>query len=74
MSNTKRRMERQELTDRIAIINERIRTHLSQAQRANTHFDAHTHYEDISELAKTAGAIVKQIEHIDTMPVQEQML
>jgi hypothetical protein len=74
MNNTKRRIERQELTDRIAIINDRIRTHLSQAQRADTHFDAYTHYEDISELAKTAGAIVKQIEQIDTMPVQETML
>jgi Trp operon repressor len=74
MSNTKRRIERQELTDRIAIINERIRTHLSQAQRADTHFDAYTHYEDIATMAKTAQSIVKQIEHIDTMPVQEQML
>jgi hypothetical protein len=74
MNNTKRRIERQELADRIAIISDRIRTHLSQVQRADTHFDAYTNFEDISELAKTAGAIVKQIEHIDTMPVQETML
>ena len=74
MSNTKRRIQRQELMDRMTIINERIKSHLSQAQRADTHFDAITHYADIQELAKTAQTIVTQIEQIDAMPIQEKML
>ena len=74
MTDAKRRIQRQELMDRIAIINDRIKSHLSQAQRADTHFDACTHYADIQELAKTAQTIVTQIEHIDAMPIQEKML
>lgn len=74
MTDAKRRIQRQELMDRIAIINDRIKSHLSQAQRADTHFDACTHYADIQELAKTAQTIVTQIEQIDAMPIQEKML
>lgn len=74
MTNAKRRIQRQELADRMTIINERIKSHLSQAQRADTHFDACTHYADIQELAKTAQTIVKQIEQLDAMPIQEKML
>ena len=74
MTDAKRRIQRQELMDRMAIINERIKSHLSQAQRADTHFDAITHYADIQELAKTAQTIVTQIEQIDARPIQEKML
>ena len=74
MTDAKRRIARQALTDRIKIVNEHIRTHLSQAQRADTHTDAYMHYADIQELAKTAQAIVTQIEAIDTAPVQEKIL
>ena len=74
MTDAKRRIQRQELMDRMTIINERIKSHLSQAQRADTHFDACTHYADIQELAKTAQTIVTQIEQIDAMPIQEKML
>ena len=74
MTDAKRRIQRQELMDRMAIINERIKSHLSQAQRADTHFDAITHYADIQELAKTAQTIVTQIEQNDAMPIQEKML
>lgn len=74
MTDAKRRIQRQELMDRMEIINERIKSHLSQAQRADTHFDAITHYADIQELAKTAQTIVTQIEQIDAMPIQEKML
>lgn len=74
MTDAKRRIQRQELMDRMAIINERIKSHLSQAQRADTHFDAITNYADIQELAKTAQTIVTQIEQIDAMPIQEKML
>lgn len=74
MTYAKKRIQRQELTDRITIINERIKLHMSQAQRADTHFDACTHYADIQELAKTAQTIVTQIEQLDAMPIQEKML
>ena len=74
MTDAKRRIQRQELMDRMTIINERIKSHLSQAQRADTHFDAITNYADIQELAKTAQTIVTQIEQIDAMPIQEKML
>ena len=74
MTDAKRRIQRQELMDRMTIINERIKSHLSQAQRADTHFDAIAHYADIQELAKTAQTIVTQIEQIDAMPIQEKML
>ena len=74
MTDAKRRIQRQELMDRMTIINERIKSHLSQAQRADTHFDACTHYADIQQLAKTAQTIVTQIEQLDAMPIQEKML
>ena len=73
MTDAKRRIQRQELMDRIAIINDRIKSHLSQAQRADTHFDACTQYAEIQRLADMAHFIVTQIEQIDAMPIQEKM-
>ena len=61
MTDAKRRIQRQELMDRMTIINERIKSHLSQAQRADTHFDACTHYADIQELAKTAQTKARRV-------------
>lgn len=74
MTDAKRRIARQELTDRVKIVNEQIRVHLSQAQRADTASEAYTHYGDIILLANIAQSIAIQIKEIDTAPVQEKML
>ena len=74
MNNAKRRLERQALSDQLQKIDEGIRTHLSRAQRSDTHAEAYSHYSTIQELATTALSVVAKIETIDNTPVQEAML
>jgi len=50
MTDAKRRIQRQELMDRMAIINERIKSHLSQAQRADTQQTIVTQIEQIDAM------------------------
>lgn len=73
MSRTKRQ-DRQALTDQLLAIDENIKFNLSRTQRIDTHGEAHLLYATIQDLATMAQDVVRKLEIIDTVPVQEVLI